>query len=95
MATDRDPTVVTAGPDVVVAQARGIAAGYPAELVADRRAYDAYKKLLTRDKWIVQAWRELGNSWFDSVVNSGVLKPGRRIRPHEYKNAKKCEELPG
>lgn len=45
----------------------------------------AYHELPARDKMLVQSWRALGNSWFDSVVNSGVLVPsGHRVRPEEF-----------
>lgn len=49
----------------------------------ERTAREAYLQLPARDKMLVQSWRALGNSWFDSVVSSGVLTPHRRIRPDE------------
>lgn len=50
---------------------------------SEQIAKAAYEKLAARDKRAVLAWRELGNDWFTSVVNSGVLSDGRRISPGE------------
>lgn len=48
-------------------------------------AREAYLWLPERDKRIVQTWRDLGNDWFTSVVNSGVLAPsGLRLWPEQY-----------
>lgn len=36
-------------------------------------AHQAYRSLPAQDKALVDSWRDLGNSWFDSILNSGVL----------------------
>lgn len=59
----------------------------------ERTAREAYQQLPARDKLLVQSWRALGNSWFDSVVNSGVLTQQRRIRPEEAARAEECGRL--
>jgi len=38
----------------------------------------AYLKLPPADKADVDSWRDLGNSWVDSLLNSGVLSKPRR-----------------
>lgn len=40
---------------------------------SEKAARAAYSKLSPRDKTDVDAWRDLGNSYFDSLLNSGVL----------------------
>lgn len=59
----------------------------------EQTAKAAYDKLAPRDKRVVLAWRELGNDWFTSVVNSGVLSDGRRVRPDEAARAQDRERL--
>jgi hypothetical protein len=45
-------------------------------------ARSIYEALPPRDKWPVLSWRELGNDWATSVINSGVLRTnGPRITP--------------
>lgn len=51
----------------------------------ERTAREAYERLTARDKMLVQSWRALGNDWFTSIVNSGVLsRSGRRVQPEEF-----------
>lgn len=45
------------------------------------------------DKWVMLAWRELGNDWFTSVVNSGVVSEGRRVRTDEAARAQDRERF--
>lgn len=56
-----------------------------------------YEEIPPRDKWLVLSWRELGNDWATSVINSGVLTTSRRITPtaaaHAQRNDKFDEML--
>lgn len=54
----------------------------------------AYLELPAADQVLVNSWRRLGNSWFDSVVNSGVLaSTGRRIRPEDAARTREYDRL--
>jgi hypothetical protein len=47
-------------------------------------ARSIYEALPARDKKNVLAWRELGNDWCTSVLNSGVMRAsGQRTTPHD------------
>ncbi|MGH3811235.1 MAG: hypothetical protein ACRDUV_02110 [Pseudonocardiaceae bacterium] len=47
-------------------------------------ARSIYEALPTRDKRVVLAWRQLGNDWCTSVLNSGVMRAsGQRTTPHD------------
>lgn len=62
---------------------------------SEETARAAFAGLSGRDKLLVQSWRELGNDWFTSMVNSGVLRSNsnRRMRPYDYEHAIECERL--
>jgi hypothetical protein len=53
----------------------------------DKIAHQIYLESPPRDKATVDSWRNLGNSWFDSVVNSGVLTTTRHAKPDKHRNA--------
>lgn len=60
----------------------------------EETARAAYLELPAVDKMLVNSWRALGNDWFTSVVNSGVLLPyGRRVRPDDAARAAEAERL--
>jgi hypothetical protein len=45
---------------------------------AEQAAKRAYDELPTREKLRVMEWRQLGNSWADSLLNSGALSSPRQ-----------------
>jgi hypothetical protein len=47
----------------------------------EKAAEAAYLKLSQRDKKAVDAWLDLGNNYFDSLLNSGVLSRTRDVNP--------------
>jgi hypothetical protein len=49
----------------------------------EKAAEAAYLKLPQRDKKAVDAWLDLGNNYFDSLINSGVLLAGTRTGPED------------
>lgn len=58
----------------------------------------AFDKLPVRDKILVLDWRELGNSWHDSLVNSGALSGARpsgafRMTPTEVARQEESDRL--
>ncbi|MGH3422268.1 MAG: hypothetical protein ACRDOD_22055, partial [Streptosporangiaceae bacterium] len=60
----------------------------------ERIARQAYEQLPARDKALVMSWRDLGNSWCDSLLNSGVLsRSGRRVRPDDAARAVENERF--
>ncbi|MGH4008288.1 MAG: hypothetical protein ACRDTH_09090 [Pseudonocardiaceae bacterium] len=60
---------------------------------SEQIAKAVYDNLAARDKQAVLSWRELGNDWCTSILNSGVLTPGRRISPAEAALAEERERL--
>jgi hypothetical protein len=58
----------------------------------------AFDKLPTSDKVLVMPWRELGNSWEDSMANSGVLSgplssAPYRMTPAEAERQHRIDEI--
>jgi hypothetical protein len=49
----------------------------------EKAAEAAYLKLPQRDKKAVDAWLDLGNNYFDSLINSGVLSRTRDVNPDD------------
>ena len=52
-----------------------------------------YEQLTPHDKWLVLSWRELGNDWATSVINSGVLTRSRRTTPTEAARVRRSDEF--
>jgi hypothetical protein len=50
---------------------------------SEQAARRIYEGLSAADQQLVLAWRQLGNDWCTSVLNSGVMTRGRRHTPHE------------
>jgi hypothetical protein len=60
----------------------------------EKIAKAAYEKLSPRDKCLVMSWRQLGNSWSDSIINSGVISTaGRRVHPDDAARAEADAEF--
>jgi hypothetical protein len=49
----------------------------------ENAAEAAYLKMSTRDKALVDPWLDLGNNYFDSLINSGVLSRTRNTNPED------------
>jgi hypothetical protein len=49
----------------------------------EKAAEAAYLKLSQRDKKAVDAWLDLGNNYFDALMNSGVLSRTRTTNPED------------
>jgi hypothetical protein len=65
---------------------------------AEQIAKRAYDELPTRDKMLVMQWRELGNSWQDSMLSSGVCSGPRpsasyRLSPAEAARQAESDRL--
>ena len=59
---------------------------------SEQVAFAAFGRLDSSDRRLVMAWRDLGNDWVDSLLNSGVLlRHGRRRHPNDAAVAASAE----
>lgn len=60
---------------------------------SEQIARSAYEKLSVKDRWVVMAWRELGNDWATSMLNSGALSTGRCVHPAEAARVQESDRI--